>query len=196
MLARAPSEAAIPQPGTPSTPAVLANLVGFQLGWFACVLGAAWGMPWLGPLAAVPVLALHLATAVRPGRAALLLAAAALVGFGLDTILVRAERIAFTEGVLVAGTAPYWMVTLWVLFASTFNVSLRWLRPRPLLAAISGALGGPLAYWAGGRLGAAVLLEPVCAGLLLVGLFYALATPFLLLVARELDGFAAEEKGA
>ncbi|MCS6779826.1 MAG: DUF2878 domain-containing protein [Geminicoccaceae bacterium] len=180
----------------PSTPAVVLNVLGFQFGWFACVLGAAYGMPWLGPLVAVPVLALHLATAARPQRAGLLLLAAALVGFGLDTILIRAERLSFGEGVLVEGWAPYWMVCLWALFASTFNVSLRWLRARPVLAALLGAVGGPLAYWAGGRLGAAVLLEPVWAGLLLVGLFYAVATPFLLLLARELDGFEASENRA
>lgn len=176
-----------------STAAIAANLAGFQLGWFACVLGAAHGMPWLGPLVALPVLGWHLASARRPGRAALLLAAAALVGLGLDTLLIRAERIAFAEGVFLEGFAPYWMVVLWALFASTFDVSLRWLRERPALAALFGALGGPLAYWAGGRLGAAVLQEPVWAGLLLVGLLYAVATPFLLLLARELDGFAAAE---
>jgi hypothetical protein len=29
---------------------LLVNFVAFQLGWFACVLGAAQGLPWLGPV--------------------------------------------------------------------------------------------------------------------------------------------------
>ncbi|BCX17367.1 MAG: membrane protein [Geminicoccaceae bacterium] len=191
MLAQT-SPASAKRDAAPSTVAVLVNLAGFQAGWFACVLGAAHGVPWLGPLVAAPVLTWHLATARHPGRAALLLAVAALVGLGLDTLLIRAERIAFSEGVLLEGWAPYWMVCLWALFASTFEVSLRWLREKPVLAALFGALGGPLAYWAGARLGAATLLEPVWAGLLLVSLVYALATPLLMLLARELEAGAVE----
>ncbi len=196
MLARAPSDLPTSGRAGPSTTAVLLNLLGFQLGWFACVLGAAHGVPWLGPLVAVPVLAGHLAVATRPGRAALLLGAAALAGLGLDSLLIRAERIVFAQGILLDGFAPYWMVCLWALFASTFNVSLRWLRAKPVLAAAFGALGGPLAYWAGARLGAATLLEPAWAGFLLVGLVYAVATPVLLLLARELDGFTTGERRA
>lgn len=191
MLAQT-SPASAKREAAPSTVAVLVNLAGFQAGWFACVLGAAHGVPWLGPLVAVPVLAWHLATARHPGRAALLLAVAALVGLGLDTLLIRAERITFAEGVLLEGWAPYWMVCLWALFASTFEVSLRWLREKPVLAALFGALGGPLAYGAGARVGAATLLEPVWAGLLLVSLIYALATPLLMLLARELEAGARE----
>jgi hypothetical protein len=194
MLARAPSDFPSSGRAGPSTTAILVNVVGFQLGWFACVLGAAHGMPWLGPLLALPILSWHVASATRPARAALLLAVAALAGLGLDTLLIRAERFAFTQGILVEGFAPHWMVCLWALFASTFNVSLRWMREKPLLAALFGAVGGPLAYWAGARLGAATLLEPAWAGLLLVGLVYAVATPVLLLLACELDGFATAER--
>lgn len=177
-------------PVTPSTAAVLVNFAGFQLGWFACVLGTAHGVPWLGPLVAVPVLAWHLRSADRPGPAALLLAAAAVSGFVLDSLLVQAGRLSFARGVLLEGTAPYWMVTLWVLFATTFNVSLRWLRGRLALAALLGAVGGPLAYLAGARLGAAEVLEPAWVTHLAVAAVYALATPALLVLARRLDGFA------
>lgn len=37
------------------------NLLLFQVAWFAAVLGAAGGMVWLGPLALIPVLGVHLA---------------------------------------------------------------------------------------------------------------------------------------
>lgn len=177
-------------PVTRSTAALLVNLLAFQLGWFACVLGAAWGRPWLGPLVALPVLLWHLHNAGRPGREALLLATAGLLGLVLDSALVLAGRLSFTQGILIAGLAPYWMVTLWALFASTFNVSLRWLRDRLPLAALFGAVGGPLAYLAGARLGAAHIMEPAWLGHLAVAAVYALATPALLVLARRLDGFA------
>lgn len=195
MLAR-PVPATTRTSPEPSRPALLvANIVAFQAGWLACVLGAAGGRPWLGPLVALPVLAFHLRSAARPGVELALLAAAGLTGLALDSLLVLAGRLAFEEGVLVPGLAPYWMVALWLLFATTFNVSLRWLRTRPALAALLGAVGGPLAYLAGARLGAAEVLEPALATHLAVALAYALATPLLLALARRLDGFAPAAEG-
>jgi hypothetical protein len=140
---------------------------------------------------ALPILLWHLRAAVRPGREVLLLVAAGVLGLVLDSALVLAGRLAFAEGVLVPGLAPYWMVTLWVLFATTFNRSLRWLRGLLPLAALLGAVGGPLAYLAGARLGAAEVLEPAWLGHLAVAAIYALATPALLALARRLDGFAS-----
>jgi hypothetical protein len=46
------------------------------------------------------------------------------------------------------------MWTLWALVASTLNSSLSWLRGKPLLGAVLGAIAGPLSYEAGIRLGA------------------------------------------
>lgn len=195
MLARARGETAIGKPAAgaakaPAGRALLINLAGFQLGWFACVLGAAHGLPWLGPLVALPVLYRHLRAAAAPAAEARLLLAAALVGLAIDSALLATGRLAFTEGVLLPPLAPYWMVTLWLLFASTFNVSLRRLRERPLFAAGLGAAGGPLAYLAGEGLGAARILEPAWATHLAVAVAYAVATPALLTLARRLDGFA------
>ncbi len=41
---------------------LMLNFVAFQLGWFACVLGAANALPWLGPVVVATVVSLHLAT--------------------------------------------------------------------------------------------------------------------------------------
>ena len=49
-----------------SLPRTLINFAAFQAGWFACVAGAAHGLPWLGPLLALPVAGWHLANADRP----------------------------------------------------------------------------------------------------------------------------------
>ena len=45
--------------------------------------------------------------------------------------------------------APFWMLALWIAFATTLNHSMRWLMHRPVVAAIGGAVFGPLAYLAG-----------------------------------------------
>jgi hypothetical protein len=49
---------------------------------------------------------------------------------------------------------------MWIAFATTLNVSMRWLRGRPELALLFGAVGGPLAFYAGERLGAVTVHRP------------------------------------
>ena len=59
-----------------------------------------------------------------------------------------------------------------------------WLQPRPALAAVLGALAGPVTYVGAARLGAAELLLPLPQVGALVALEYALALPLLLLLSR------------
>ena len=46
---------------------VIVNFVGFQIGWFACVLGAANSRPWVGPLVVLFLFLVHLALATLVG---------------------------------------------------------------------------------------------------------------------------------
>jgi len=89
--------------------------------------------------------------------------------------------------VLIRGTAPYWIVLLWMLFAATLNLSLAWLKPRPLIAALFGAVGGPAAYVAGAKLGALTLTEPAAA-LPALAIGWAVLTPALARLAARGDG--------
>ena len=73
---------------------------------------------------------------------------------------------------------PIWIVVLWVLFALTLNHSLSWLKGRVVLAAIFGALGGPLAYVAGEKLMAVTIVEPNT--LLILAIGWAFITPLLI----------------
>jgi hypothetical protein len=168
---------------------ILANAVLFQLGWFAAVLGAAGDLPWLGVLAAAAIAAVHLARAARPLPELALLALAVVAGAGFDTLIVQAGWLRFDSGVLVAGTAPVWMVALWANFATTLNVSMRVLRSRLLVAALFGALGAPAAYYAGGKLGAVEFIATGPAlGAIAAGWF--VLCPLLFAAARRLDGYA------
>lgn len=164
------------------------NVLLFQAGWFACVLGAAMQVPWVGVLAALFVIGWHLARAQQPRAESFLVLLAVLLGMVFESLLVQMGWIRFNSGVFVLGLAPYWMGILWAMFATTLNVSLRWLRPRLGLAALLGAVGGPLSYYAGARMGA---LEFVNTGLALtaVAFGWALLAPLLLLLARRLDGY-------
>lgn len=172
-----------------STLTVVINAFLFQVAWFAAVLGAAGGLPWLGVVAVAAVAGMHLARARMPGRELALLLAATAMGAVFETFLVRAGLLQFEGGAVLAGTAPVWMVALWSNFATTLNVSLRLLRTRLLAATLLGAIGAPLAYYAGSKLGA-VRMPDVNSALVAIAIGWALLTPLLFLAARRLDGFA------
>jgi hypothetical protein len=76
------------------------------------------------------------------------------------------------------------MVSLWLNFAATLNVSLEWLKGRYLLAAIFGAVGGAGSYYGGARLGATLAL-PDANGILLLAVGWGIMTPFLVWLAKR-----------
>lgn len=162
------------------------NFVAFQVGWLSCVLGAAKGLPWLGLAVTSVVVALHLHWAERPAAEARLVSYALLMGVVLDGSLVASELLRYQAGLLPWPLPPYWILALWALFATTPNVSMRWLHGRYLLAVLFGALGGPLSYWAGARLGAVELVSPAFAFVALA-MAWAIAMPVLMAIAARLD---------
>lgn len=161
----------------------LLNAALFQGAWFAAVLGAAGGRPWLGPAAVALVVAIHLVlTDNRPGETKLLLAAG-ILGFLFDTALVATGTFLPVQHLLPRPFSPPWMVSLWLNFAATLNVSLAWLRGRYLLAVLFGAVGGPLAYYGGARLGATEAL-PTTGAILILAAGWGVMTPLLVGVAN------------
>ena len=166
---------------------ILLNALAFQLGWFACVLGGAYELPWLGTLTAALIVSWHLNQAQRPAKEFTLLAAVGALGAVWDSLLVAAGWLSYPSGTLMPSTAPHWIVAMWVLFASTLNVSLRWLRGRWVIAALLGATAGPLAYYAGAGLGGVVINKPLHAYAALA-LGWAAFMPLLSILSRRYDG--------
>ena len=83
----------------------------------------------------------------------------AVIGAGFDSALVNSGWVSYASGQFSAYIAPYWIITMWMLFATTLNVSMRWMRGKPVLAAVFGLIGGPAAYLAGQKLGGIILVE-------------------------------------
>jgi len=166
--------------------AIAANIVLFQLGWFACVLGAARGWSGIGALIALAIVAGHVLHARQPRRELVLVAIAAAAGMLADSLLAASGWLNYEGAAPVPGAAPYWIVALWALFAITLNVSMRPLRTRPLLGVPLGLVGGPLAYLGGEKLGAVALAQPLPA-LAALALVWAAATPLLLGLALRLE---------
>lgn len=164
---------------------LVVNFIAFQVGWFACVLGAARGWPLLGPLVALAILAPMAWLSPRPRGFLLLLAIGAAVGLCWDSTLAALGLFQFA-GARLAPLAPLWIVALWMLFASTCNRSLRWLQSSVPLSVALAAIAAPLSYLAGQRLGALQLPRPAV-GLAAQAVGWALILPVLLRVAKRLD---------
>lgn len=163
-----------------------ANLIGYQLVWFAAVIGAAHGLAWPGVAGMLVFAACQLLLA-RHWRMDLSLMAAALVfGFVLDGGLIRAGLARYLAGWPGMAIAPAWILALWMAFSLTFSQSLRYLQGRLWLAALLGLVGGPVAYLGAARGWQVVsFTAPAWRGLLCLGLGWALATPALAWLARR-----------
>jgi hypothetical protein len=108
----------------------------------------------------------HLLLTRDRAREATLVLTVGLFGFAVDTLQASAGLYAFTGTSVLPWVCPPWMVALWMLFATTLNSSMAWLAGRRRLAAVLGAVCGPLSYAAGARLGAielhrSALVSPV-----------------------------------
>jgi hypothetical protein len=166
----------------------LINFLMFQVGWFACVLGGAHQLPWVGTLLVGIIIVLHLTRAYRPRSEMFLILLAIVIGSVWDSFLVWRGWLEYPSGTLVPDTAPHWILAMWGVFATTLNVSMRWLKQRWLLAILSGAIAGPLAYYAGARLGGVVFADQAAA-LIALSLGWAVLMPLLMALSQRLDGF-------
>lgn len=161
----------------------LINIASFYFGWFACLLGATYTMPWLGALVMAVLLALHLFLTENRRQELRFILVTGLLGTSLDSVLMLSGLYTFTNHTL-SWLCPVWMTALWMGFASTLNHSMRWLHGRYRLACFFGAIGGPLSYYAGAHLGALSFVPSTRTTLMVLVVVWSLVVPGLLWLAH------------
>jgi hypothetical protein len=166
----------------------LLDIVGNQAVWFVAVVGAGRGLAWPGVAAAAAFTAWHLSTAAPASRAWRMVLAAVAVGLLFDGSLARLGWVRYAapaDGAWAALGAPAWILALWVAFALTLTRSLAALQQRLALAALVGAIGGPLAFLGAARGWNAVeFAEPAARALAALAVGWAFALPALAVLAR------------
>ena len=170
----------------------LANFVVFQAAWFAAVLSAAHRIPLWGTACVIAAIAWHLGMSARPALEARLVAIACLIGFLVESGVAWQGHVRYPSGQPDPHLAPYWMVALWGLLAIALNVTLRWLKRRPGLAAALGAILGPASFASGVRLGGAQFVDTLPA-LLTLAFSWALLMPALMWLSDRFDGVVLPE---
>mgnify|MGYP001814741093 FL=1 len=167
---------------------VILNVLAFQTAWAACAYGAAHGLPQVGVLACLACIVVALALARhRLGLLALVLALG-VYGLVAETIILGAGLITFNAHWPYPAIAPLWIVGLWMAFATLIGPAFGWLQGRLLMASALGAVAGPISYSAAMRLGALHINEPEWAGLLAIGLTWAVAMPLALRLSHRFEG--------
>ncbi len=166
----------------------LINYALYQIGWFACVLGGASHRPWTGFSVALILVGVHLALSVERCLEVRLVVLATAVGAVVEAIQIATGTYRFTSGTVSDALPPPWLLAMWAQLATTFRFSLRSVIMRPVPAVVFGAVGGPLAFLAGERLGAVTLLPPFADGLFRLSISWAIALVVFFAVVRRVIG--------
>jgi len=172
------------------TRSIIFNLILFQVGWFACVLGGAYNLVIPGCMLASAIIVFHLYQATNTQRELRLLSVALIIGVLYESIVTNTELAHYIHGQPVDQIAPIWIILMWPLFATTLNLSMRWLKTIPSwLVAVIGALFAPFAYYAGNKLGA-VVYDDLLLSMTVIAIGWALLLPVLVLASSKFDGYA------
>lgn len=150
----------------------------FQLAWFAAVLGGAHDLDFIGSCPALALFAFHIASNHRRWfESCAIILAIFIFGMVIELIVLKSGAIIYRGTTASAAFPPLWILALWLAFATLPDRALLWLSGRVVLQIIFGALGGPLSYVAGEKLGAAHLNPSLSYAIAVLAIAWAIATP-------------------
>jgi hypothetical protein len=155
-----------------------------QAAWFTAALLATGPLHLVGAMANGLVLSVHVATAHSLRRETARALAAFVLGLAVEAVQ---QHVGGVRAQQATAWPPLWLLSLWPVFASSMMAgnALAWLTPRPALAALLGALFGPVSYCSGARLGALELSGT--RSLVTLSACWAVAMPILTALSRRLD---------
>lgn len=165
------------------------NFFSFDVGWAVTVFMAARGDGLTGPITVLVLTALHLIVGGnRPGVIRFFIGCT-LIGFLIDTVLGAVGIYRYpTPPAMLSWLCPLWLTGLWLNFAHTLDGCMDWLQGRPLIAAILGGIMGPIAYYAGGQIGAMEITAPPALAWPAIAITWALVIPGLLILKEKTMG--------
>lgn len=127
------------------------NALLYEGTWLLCVLGRERLV-----VVALGLVVLHVVLCRERRTELLVMAAVGAVGVAVDCALVLGGLFVFDPAPTFL-PIPFWLVVIWLSFASTLRHALAFVVARAPLAIALGAVGGPLSYVAAARLDAVSL---------------------------------------
>ena len=156
---------------------ILLNVILYQVVWFLCVFKEN-----QGALIALVFLVAHLFFSPYRIKDMRMMAVLLAVGTLIDGTLYLAGFMTYNVQAL---PIPFWLAVVWLALATLPHHSLKWLKGRILLSSLLGALGGPLAYWAGVKACAASFTLPLISSLALLAVIWGVLWPFTMYIANK-----------
>lgn len=157
------------------------NIVLCNLFWFGCVIGS-YQLIWLvGPLVLIYCLLLVIFTQINATQ----LVIPALLGILVDSILSLTGVFVFEPNSFMP--LPSWLMTLWFVFVSTLPLSFALLRKHIALTVLVGAVGFPVSYATGERLGSVAFGVEYFTALAILSFIWAVGLPLLVYLSSKLE---------
>jgi hypothetical protein len=102
-------------------------------------------------------------------------------GSFLETLFLYTKTYTVAhETFSLLGQCPIWLTAMWLNLAMLFSISIRRYCNSPVVAAIFGALGAPVTYWAGQLFGAIKIGEPMLESFLFLSFGWAVSMPIFM----------------
>lgn len=169
------------------------NFIGFQLGWFTCAFSAAHEQQWIAVGVVAFMLFIHLSFSKRWKQDVYFILTVTLLGGSIETLAGLLGVYSYNGSSYPNWIVPLWFLALWALFASTLHYSLSWLNHRYVLAALLGAVAGPLSYFGGEKIGAINIVDNMVLSLIWLILIWGMGMPFLMWLGLQ-KPFSSEKK--
>jgi hypothetical protein len=157
----------------------IANWILTQALWFICVLG--------GDLYAVVAgicywffYVTHIGNVQREWPSLVIIVSS---GFIIDILLSSFGVINFNTNMFM----PLWLLVIWSGFATLFHHGLGWLLAKPVLAAVLGAITGPLAYFAGAALSVSQINVSPTVFICIYAVLWSLYMPIFLFISSRFN---------
>ena len=129
------------------------SIVLLYVSWYVTVAGAAKGLTYPGLLINGFIAIRYLYDKQFRSSEMIFLLVTSVIGSLFDSINPYLGFVSF-EAVSKIGIYPVWLISLWVAFNTSYADLFLWLKGKVILAAVIGAVGGPLSFYAGSSLGA------------------------------------------
>lgn len=164
--------------------AYLCNSASFYFGWIACISAGATNRPYFGFFIAIALVIAHLIFISRKISLDLLLIVTAfLLGIIVDSSFIHFHIIFYaTANPFFENMTPLWVLGVYMIFATSINYSLCWLKNRMVLGMLLGASGGFASYYAGIKTGAATFGKDALTSSVVISLTWATLLPIFYII--------------
>ncbi|TDO95854.1 DUF2878 domain-containing protein [Marinomonas balearica] len=161
----------------------IANAVGFQLLWFACVLLG----DWAALLCTFLYLFFHRRYLQTSNAEFVLMIVFLVIGCLWDGLLIHLGVLVFPNDSLLFGVLPpLWLLCLWVSVATMLSHCLRFVAGRYLLATFLGFVSPVLSYIGGAALSDVEIGAPFELSVLMIAIGWAVILPLGFLLSQKL----------